>query len=520
MSFANLNKKSTVLIMIGVMVGLLLASLDATIVTTAMPKIVSDLKGFDYYTWPLIGFLLCMTISMPLFGKLADMYGFKPIYVFGIVIFLVGSALSGMSQNMIQLIIFRGLQGIGGAILVSNSLAIIGMLFAPVDRAKYIGIASSAGALASIVGPSLGGFITDNFSWRWVFYVNIPVGIIALTIILLVLPSHQEIQERKKIDYLGAVSLTIALIPMLLAFTWGGKNYDWNSIQILSMLVFSLLMLIVFAIIETKATDPIIPLSLFKSSVFNFSALEMFLLSAVMIGSVIFIPLYVQSIIGSSASKSGALLTPMMLSLIVGAILSGIIVSKTNKYKMLAIMGFLITGTGTVLLLSLGVQSSSSHVVIDMIILGFGTGIVMPIFNVTAQNAFPENQLGVVTSAIQFFKSMGQTIASSVFGTIMITSLKNGLQSVDVSGLPANVAKVLKDPNTVSNAASISKIKAQLPEKMLPSFAKVIEQVKQILSNSIHNVFIICIIIAVLALVTVLFMKEIPLNKVLNKKEI
>jgi len=518
MEFTNLNRKSKTLIMTGVMVGLLLASLDGTIVTTAMPKIISDLNGFEYYTWPLIAFFLCLTISMPLFGKLADMYGFKPIYVFGIAIFLVGSALCGLSQNMIQLIIFRGLQGIGGAILVSNSMAIIGMLFAPAERAKYIGVAFSAGIVASIVGPFLGGFITDNFSWRWVFYVNVPIGILALVIILFFLPSSQEIKEIKMIDYLGASALIIALIPMLLAFTWGGKNYDWNSIQIISMFVFSILMIITFAIIETKASDPIVPMSLFKNSVFNFSALEMFLISAIMIGAAIFIPLYIQSVIGSSASKSGAIITPMMLSLIVGAIISGLIVSKTHKYKILAIIGFLITCIGTVFLLNLGVKSSSSQVILDMIVLGFGTGIVMPIFNVTAQNAFPESQLGVVTSSIQFFKAMGQTIASSVLGTIMSTSLKDGLYNLDVSSLPASVTKVFRDPNSLSNAQAISNLKSQLPEKMLPAFAKVMEQVKQVFSDSIHVVFIICIVISALALFTVLFMKEMPLNKVANKK--
>lgn len=519
MTFTNLTKKNTILIMIGVMVSILLASLDSTIVTTAMPKIVSSLQGFDYYTWPMIAYLLCITISMPLFGKLADMYGFKPVYIFGIIVFFIGSALCGVSQNMMQLIFFRGFQGIGGAILISNSLAIIGVLFAPAERAKYVGIASSAGALASIVGPSLGGFITDNFSWRWVFYVNVPIAIIALIIIILVLPSHKA-EERKKVDYFGAVALIIALVPMLLAFTWAGKDYAWNSVQIIGMLIFSVVMLIVFAVIEMKAEDPIIPMTLFKNSVFNFSAIEMFLISAVMMGAAIFIPLFVQEVTGSSASKSGAILTPMMLSLIVGAMVSGVLVSKTNKYKLQAIIGFVIAVIGSVLLLNLKVDTSNSQIIIDMVILGFGIGIVMPIFSVTAQSAFPESQIGVVTSATQFFKSFGQTIASSILGTIMSTAVTNGLNGLDTTGLPASITSVLKNPNALSGGGdSMKSIAAKLPKEMLPRFMKLIEDIKGILSNSIHDVFVICVVMAILALVVVLFMKEIPLSKTKNSAE-
>ncbi|WP_010236918.1 MDR family MFS transporter [Clostridium arbusti] len=520
MTFTNVNKKTTVLIMIGVMVSILLASLDGTIVTTAMPKIVSSLQGFDYYTWPMIAYLLCITISMPLFGKLADVYGFKPVYIFGIIVFLLGSALCGISQNMMQLIFFRGFQGMGGAILISNSLAIIGILFAPAERAKYVGIASSAGALASIVGPSLGGFITDNFSWRWVFYVNVPIAIIAFIIIILVLPPHRA-EERKKIDYFGAISLIIALVPMLLAFTWAGKNYDWNSVQIIGMLVFSVLMLIVFAVIETKAEDPIIPMSLFKNFVFNISAIEMFLISGILMGGSIFIPLFAQEVIGSSASKSGAILTPMMLSLIVGAMISGLLVSKTNKYKLQAIIGFVILLIGSVMLLNLGVNTSNSQVIIAMIILGFGVGIGMPIFSVTAQSAFSESKIGVVTSSTQFFKSLGQTIASSVLGTIMSTAVVNDLKDLNTTGFPASISKVLKNPNALSGGGdSIKAIASKLPKEMLPHFMKLIDDIKQILSNSIHDVFIICLGMAILGLIISLFIKEIPLSKTKNSSEL
>lgn len=513
MSNTDMGKKRTALILIGVMIGILLASFDVSIVTTAMPQIIGSLNGFDYYTWPLISYLLCMTVVMPLFGKLADIYGFKRIYVFGIITFLIGSALCGMSQSMLQLVIFRGIQGIGGAILISNTLAIVGILFAPAERAKYIGIVSSMGALASIAGPFLGGYITDHLSWRWVFYVNVPIGLLALVVIILALPEHTVAKERKKIDYFGAAALVIALIPMLLAFTWGGNEYDWSSLPIIGMLVFSVIMLVVFAIIETKADDPIIPMALFRNSVFNFSALEMFLLNAVMIGAIIFLPLFVQSVIGSTASKSGAIVTPLMVSVIVGAVISGFIVSKTKKYKALAIIGCVITCIGSALLAFMGVETSSSQVIINMMVLGLGTGITVPIFTVATQNAFPENQLGVVTSSIQFFKSMGSTIASSVLGSIMGFTLNKGVQDLDIGKFSGNISGILTDPNTLTNIEVLNELKVQIPVEILPDFEKLMGQVKQIFANSLQDAFIICTVIAGAALLAIFFMKEIPLKK-------
>ncbi|NRD76814.1 MFS transporter [Bacillus sp. BRMEA1] len=513
MELNKLDKKRIIFIMTGLMLAILLASLDSTIVGTAMPKIIEKLNGFSYYTWPVISYLLCITISMPLFGKLSDLYGFKKIYVIGIVIFLVGSALCGMSQNMLQLIFFRGLQGIGGAVLISNTMAIIGVLFPPADRAKYTGILGTAGALASIVGPTLGGYITDSFNWRWIFYVNVPVGMIALLIIISALPSHTETEKRKKVDYVGAAALVLALIPLLLGFTWGGNKYAWNSVQIMSMFAFSLVMLIGFLLIEKKAADPVIPLALFKSSVFNFSAIEMFLLNAILMGSTIFIPLFVQGVVGKSASKSGAIMTPMMVSLIIGSIVSGVIISKTQKYKLQSIIGFIVIALGSLLLVFLRVDSGNFVIVSDMIILGIGMGIVMPILSSAAQNAFSEEQMGVVTSGVQFFKLLGSTISSAVMGTILNTSISDGIQHLDVSKLPAGMTAVLMNPSMISNTEMLTGIKAKLPAVMLPAFQKVVEQIKHILANSIHDVFMICLVIALVGLFLIFFMKEIPLAK-------
>ncbi len=508
------SKKRTILILVGAMVGILLASLDSNIVSTAMPKIVGSLNGADLYTWPVTAYLLTMTISMPLLGKVSDVYGYKPAYLFGIIIFLTGSILCGFSQSMMQFIFFRGLQGIGGAVLISNTMAIIGILFSPADRAKYGSFVTAASGIASLVGPVFGGLITDNLNWRWVFFVNIPLGIIALAIIILVFPSYKDSKAHNRIDYAGAAVLIVALIPMLLAFTWGGRNFSWGSVQIIGMLTFAAIMLIVFGIIEKRAEDPIIPLSLFKNSIYNFSAVEMFLFNGVMIAIITFIPLFLQGVKGLSASSSGAIITPMMVSLMAGVVISGMFISKTCKYKLLSISGFLVMGTGTVMLLFLNNSSSNAIIVAAMIIIGLGIGIVMAIFNVTAQNVFPNSQLGVVTSSIQFFRMMGQTIASSVLGTVFSISLSNGVSELDVTSFPANLALQLKDVNTITDQDAIKALRSLIPSKLLSDFERIMDQIKQILSNSIHQVFVICTIFVLISLITVLFMKEVPMSKV------
>jgi EmrB/QacA subfamily drug resistance transporter len=517
MTMKELSKKRLILVLAGVMVGLFLVSMDSTIVSTAMPKIIASLNGMNYYAWPFTAFMLCMTITIPIFGKLSDIYGFKVIYMFGISVFLIGSVLCGVSQNMTQLILFRGMQGIGAGVLVSNTMGLIGILFPPAQRAKFMGIASSMSAIASVIGPTLGGYITDHLNWHWIFFVNVPIGLGAMLIIAFALPSFKESAERKRIDYLGAALLIMGLVPMLLAFTWGGKQYDWNSVQIVGMLSFSVIMLIVFGFVENRAEDPIVPLSFFKSAVFNVSALVMFLLNAGMIGAAIFVPLFAQTVTGSSATNSGMVTTPLMLSLVVGAVLSGVIVSKTHKYKLLSIIGIIIVCLSNVLLSKMGVKTSSLNIAVNMAITGFGIGIVMPIFSVTVQNVFPKSQMGSVSSAIQFFSKMGATIASSILGTIMLTSMNKSFNNLNVSRFPAGLGAMLKNPNALASPEGMSKIKSMLTQNMMPDFGKYLEQVKLLRADAIHYVFVIGIFIVVVALLAVLLLKEIPLNEVSNK---
>ncbi len=502
------NKTKIVLIMLGLMASLLMSALDSTIVGTAMKKIVDDLKDIQSYAWPFTIYMLCSTIAIPVFGGLSDIFGRKHIFLSGIVIFLAGSVLSGTSQSMLQLIIYRGLQGIGGGIVVSSVFTIVADLFDAKKRGKYMGIVTSMFGLASVVGPLIGGFLTDNLSWRWIFYINIPIGIAAVILIFINMPNFKTAGVRKSIDIKGIISLTLALIPMLLAFSWAGKDYAWSSVEIIGMLVFSVLMLIVFVFIESKSKNPIIPLVLFKDRAINISMLVAFLTNALMFAAIMFLPYFVQGVLGSSASTSGAITTPMMLALLLTSNITGIMVSKKSKSKGFIILAFVLMSLGTWLLSSMGVTTPYYKVIVFMVILGFGIGITMPIANIAAQNAAPREQLASVTSVVQFFRNIGGTIGSAIFGTIMTTSMNLGLSKIDLSHVPENVQPLLRNPQIITDTQAMSQIKAHVPNEYMDYFNGIFNKLKTILSDSIHDVFFFCIFIAVAGIIIAFLFKE------------
>lgn len=508
----DLSKKRTTFILIGVMLSVLLSSLDSTIVGTSMPKIINELHGIEHYTWPFTAYMLCSTITIPIFGKLADIYGRKPIWFIGATVFLAATALCGLSQTMLQLILFRGLQGFGGGILMSNSFAIVGAMFSPAERGKYMGLVTGVFGLSSVIGPAVGGYITDNLNWRWVFYVNIPVGILAMIVMFFALPNVIDKSVKKVVDYLGALMLILGLVPMLLAFTWAGKQYAWTSVEIIGMLVFSVIMFIIFGFVECKAVEPIIPPSLFKNSTFNISTSAAFLTNAAMFGTVTFIPLFVQGVIGASATNSGMVTTPMTLGLVIASIISGQIISKTGKYKVLGLIGFAISVVGMFLMALMGTITTNSQIVRNMIILGSGLGLTMPIFNLTVQNEFPVNKLSTVTSAVQFFRNIGGTISSAVLGTVMSNAMSDGFAKMDYSKVPAQMKVIFKDAQAFTNADAIKAVRDHIPAQARVFFDSMMIQVKEVIATSIHQVFVISIFILVAAIVITLFLKEVPLR--------
>ncbi|HET8840580.1 MAG TPA: MDR family MFS transporter, partial [Ktedonobacteraceae bacterium] len=372
------SRRETLLTMIGVLLVMLLASLDQMIVSTAMPRIIAEFNGLDRYTWVTTAYLLTSTVMIPIYGKLSDIFGRKPIFLIGVVLFLMGSAASGAAQDMNQLIIFRGFQGFGAAALMPIAIAVIGDLFTPRERGKWQGITGAVFGLSSVLGPAIGGWFTDNLTWRWIFYVNLPIGIAALLVLIFLMPNLRSKVTNARIDYLGAILLAMAVIPLMLGFTWAGSQYDWLSPQILGLFGGSLTVFVLFfvyeAFLERHNRQPIIDPSLFKNGVFSISIVITMITSMAMFGSISFLPLFAQGIMGISATNAGFLLSPMMFALILGSIVSGQLVSRFGKYKWIAITGMIISVGGAFLLLRLDVNSSANDLWLAMIIMGLGMG--------------------------------------------------------------------------------------------------------------------------------------------------
>jgi EmrB/QacA subfamily drug resistance transporter len=509
----ELSKGNIILVLISLMISLLLAALDSTIVGTAMPKIIGDLRGMEHYSWPFTSYMLCSTVAILIFGKLSDMYGRKPIFISGIVSFLIASALCGISQSMTQLILFRGLQGIGGGVIISNVFIIVAELFPPVKRGKYMGFLSSMWGLASVIGPAIGGFITDTLNWRWVFYVNIPIGVLALVLVWIGLPYVRYSDTRESIDIKGIAAFVALIVPLFLALTEGGDAYPWLSVQILGLLCFSVLMLIILIPVERKAAEPIFPPSLFHNSIFNISSISVFFSNAVMFCGVIYVPLFVQIVMGKSATGSGGITTPMMLGVAMSALVGGQIISRTRKYKAIGVASVSLTLLGTVLLATMDNNASSLQVLFYSLLLGVGSGGAIPVFNLAVQNVFPNRQLGIVTSSMQFFRNMGATVGAALFGYVLKADMASGFASLNLTNVPQRLVDVLKNPRILTDETAMNAVRSHIPPNFVGIFDGLALKARAILAHSIHMVFIVAIAAIAIALVTSLALKEVPLRK-------
>lgn len=516
---ATVSRGRLIAVLIGVMLGMLLASLDQTIVGTALPRIVADLGGLEHYAWVVTAYLLASTVTVPIYGKLSDIYGRRLFFIGGMVIFLAGSALAGTSQNMTQLIIYRGIQGLGAGGMMPIALAIIGDIFPPSERGKWQGLFVAVFGISSIVGPTLGGWITDNWGWRWVFYVNMPVGIIAIVTAGFVLPAL--INKRKHIiDYLGAFTMVAGAVPLLLAFSWAGTQYAWGSWQIIGLFAFSVVMLTIFVLIEMRAAEPIISPRLFKNSIFLVSVIAMFLVSAGMFGAILYLPLFVQGVLGNSATNSGEVLTPMMFGFMASSIVGGQLLSRTGRYKILAMCGFIVAAAGMFLLSRMVTTTSEGEVVRNMIVTGLGIGVMMSLFTIVVQNAFPYRQLGEVTASLTFFRSIGSTIGVAVMGTILTNAFQSAMQSnmpaILKRVVPADKLAQLQNPQLLLSPETVAKIQhgfASLGPQGLAIFRQLFDAIRVSLSTAITNVFFLGFIIMLVGLFSVLFLREIPLRK-------
>ncbi len=416
----------------GLMVTLLLAALDQTIVATALPKVVSDLGGLSQYSWVFTAYMLGSTVTVPLYGKLGDVHGRKPLFIVAILIFLVGSALCGAAQNMWELVVFRAVQGVGAGGLFPLTLAMVGMIVPPRDRGRYQGLIGSVFAAASIIGPLVGGFIVDNASWRWIFYVNLPVGAAALAVIVVTMPRRPYKQEHS-IDWLGAAILGIGTSALLLGLVWGGRDYPWGSTQVIGALVASAVLLAVFGLWERRVQEPIIPFDLLRNRTVAASVACMALVGAAMFGTISYVPLFVQGVIGTSATSSGVVLTPLLLGAVTTSFLAGQIVSRTGRYRPNTLIGPIVLGSAELLLWRMGVNTTNGEAARNMVIAGIGLGMMMQIFVLSVQNSVTRAAMGTATALTQFSRSTGATLGVTLMGALVNQGLPASVQSEGVA---------------------------------------------------------------------------------------
>lgn len=490
------SHRQIMLILSGLMLGMMLAALDQTIVSTALPTIVGEVGDLDHLSWVVTAYLLTSMASTPLYGKISDLYGRRPVFQFAIIVFLIGSALAGASQEMWQLIASRAVQGVGAGGLMALVFAIIGDVIPPRERGRYQGYFGAVWGVASVIGPLLGGWFTEELSWRWIFYINIPLGLVALVVTSRVLRLPHTRREHS-IDYLGAALLVAGVSSLLLGLVWGGTEYAWGSRQIVGLLAGGALLLASFVWWESRAQEPILPLSLFRNSVFSVTSGVGFVVGSAMFGTAVFIPLYLQVVNGVSPTESGLLMLPLVVGILLTSIGSGRAITRTGRYKIYPIAGTAVLAVGMFLLSRMSSETAQWRSGLFMFVVGAGLGLVMQVLVLAVQNAVDFRDMGVATSSSQFFRSMGGAFGVAVFGSILNSRLAANLSEL----LPASVARTVARDDLVSSPQRI----AALPEAVR---APVIEA----FVRSLDAVFLAGVPLAVVAFLLAFAIKELPLR--------
>jgi EmrB/QacA subfamily drug resistance transporter len=516
----GLTRRQTIGVVAGTMLALLLAALDQTIVGTAMPRIVAELNGLNYYTWVITAYLVASTIMVPIAGKLGDLFGRKPFLLAGMIGFVVASALCGQSHGMLELVVFRTIQGIFGGMLFATVFAVIGDLFPPSQRARLAGLFGAVFGLSSIVGPTAGGYITDTWGWRWVFYVNLPVGVIAVLLVLATMPFVRSSASIRDIDFKGAVALIAGLVPLMIALSIT-RDHGWTSPEVLGLLAAAAVLLVIFFILEIRTDHPIVPFDLFKNSTFSVSMIVGFLSGFGMFGTIVFVPLIYQGVLGVTATNSGQLLTPMMLGLIVASTLVGQLMVRIRLYRFLGTAGVAVMLVGMWLLSQVTVSTSRLEVVRDIVIIGAGLGSTFPLYLTAVQSALPRNFLGVASSQVQFWRQIGGTLGTAVLGSVLSQRLPVHIgEQVAALHLPAQAARLVSgggsSPQTLFDPAQIAASRARATSALGPQGAAIFDQVlhavRVALASTLHEVFLYGAAVLIVALIATVFLKDVPLR--------
>jgi len=497
----------------GVLLAIFLSSLDDTIVATAMPRILTDLGGFAHYTLVTTAYLITSTVMIPITGRLTDLFGRKWFYTAGIGIFILGSLLSGLSYSLAQLIFFRAFQGIGGGIMIANAFAVVGDLFSPSERGKYQGYIAAVFAMSAVLGPFLGGFITDTLSWHWIFFINVPLGIGAIFLFIFFFPLHQP-DTHPKIDYLGVTLLIMTTAPLLLALSWGGSEYPWGSPLIIGLLSFSLVALVIFYIVEVHTREPILPLRYFTDRIVSISMAVTFLTGFIMYSAIIFISLYFQGVIGLSATASGGSLTPMMLGVAGGALISGQLMARASgHYKIQGIIGIILMSAGAGLLCTVNINTHYAVSVVYAILTGFGLGMTLPLYAIVVQNVVPYNVMGVMISSVPFSRFIGGSLGLAVLGSVMNSRFAAGI----AGRLPSElVSSLAQNPQALVSAQAQNELRQALASFGAQTdqiLKQVLDALRQSLMAALTDVFIILLAVSLLSLLIQFFIKEVPLRK-------
>jgi EmrB/QacA subfamily drug resistance transporter len=509
--------------LVGTMTGLLLAALlsaiDQTIVGTAEPRIIAQLSGFDRYPWIATAYLLSSTVSVPIFASLSDIHGRKPFFLLGATLFVVTSALCGAAgkltflpiDGMGQLILFRGLQGVGAGMVMGLLFTIVGDIFSPAERGRYQGLFAAVWGLASIFGPTLGGWLTDHWSWRACFWVNLPVGAVAVAAIYFEFPNMKPRGSTRRLDWAGFATLIGTVVPLLLALTWA-TQYGWTSARVESLLALSAVMLAAFLYAETRAAEPVLPLVLFRDPIISICSACSFVLGIGMFGVIIYLPLFMQGVLGVSATQSGNLLTPLMLGAVVGSITSGQTVSRTGKYKGVALAGSVLVAAGMIVFARMGVATPRIDVIYGMIVAGLGMGLLQPVYTIAVQNVAPRKQMGAATSSTIFFRSIGSTVGVAAFGSVMLTRYHSDFARTMPAHVPAVALPYFSNPLLL----------VQVRPQMEAAFSRapggsvllqtLFDNVRASLANGLHLIFVCSAAIMVLAVGLHLMLRSEPLR--------